>query len=1242
MPNETATPTWDETTDPTPSWDETAAVAEKSAKAARTYVGRGDFAVDAGAESVPLVSRYSPAEKAGMEADIKALESPLVSPGVVYPALRGTALGMTAGLSELAPRLTDVLFPKAHAEEVTTGLEKGAADIASSLTTPTNLALLAAGGPISKLGKMGTVLMSSAFEAQALRQAPEQWKQFQDAIANNDYGRATEVGTALLGGVTLPAAAVAIHGAAAPNASLAETLFPTEKPITAPEEVIPNAIKKGQVEQGGVVQHPNAEEGRPAAETSGSDRAEQGGEIPQEVTAQTPAAPAAQLLPGETQGDLISSTQPEDLKLVGEKGTDYSALQAEAEAKAQASEEARLKAEHEQGLLSDLHDYQAQGGNELLDAVEAGGGLPALSSVRSGELSGELRNLREEFSSQFGKLRRGGDYNKIFKSDAPDIDALTEHLRAQGFDVETPAQTLDLIKDRIRTGKPIYASEVRGTEMAAAGSPLERFGIEAQHPLPGFLKSLTDYFSNNTPSQIWNTIKGSIDTTLGKTFAKTTIANREAGEAGARWISAKIAAPHMAETFATQVLDGTGVDPIKFGAALTEDNLRSIRQAAEKEGRPEDAANVSTIIGVKNSPFKTEAEYKAFLADSATQTALARHKELWEQTVDPMYRKAQLLEPDEPLAGRGLETGARINLYNDPEATGKDVVTGTGKGNLTATFRRKSPFAIQAKGTGQSYNVNYLDQMSNTFGRQLEIASKNDFETKLVDSGNAVIGKPGENPTLPDGETAVGFPLKRSVIITAEDGKKVPVNQQIYVRKSLASEYRRGADVDLIKVPGAVKAFANAANQAALAGLTDASVHGLNLMTALFTRPSVAGSALTDSLLSAVGRADVPVTLTKVVTKAFQDNNAQLAELAQIGATRADYPTRNPLGKFIKKADETTRLVMDDAFKKMADSGLVENTETNRREFVNQVGQYNKRAQGDLRRLARDTGLGPFATAGTTFNTLGLRTAALSPGVPATSPMAAAALRANVLSKWVGGVVLAGTLNYLLTKDKGGGVSGREGVPFGSVDSGLNDKNGRPLSFSVFNLLGLGRAMRVTGARGLIESERKGLPLGTAFDASLRDVTNAAVSPFTGPIVRFGTEAASGYQPAVNVPRATHVAAPGDSQFNQNLKDALFDANPILKSMQLAREPGGTLADALRQQVPRLSLTPSQRPEFIEHYPEIVHKAQASAFIDDVVRRARNMNPEARTKFVNDSLDKLTDEDRAHAVKTLKYRKIEY
>lgn len=797
------------------------------------------------------------------------------------------------------------------------------------------------------------------------------------------------------------------------------------------------------------------------------------------------------------------------------------------------------------------------------------------------------------------------------------------------------------------------AAESHTQELAHEMSP-KALGII--HPLPGFLQNIADWFSNRpTTAQIGNRLKGEYQTAMGATMPKTTIADQASGEAGARLLASKISAPYLARTFSSSVLEGTGVDPVKFGAALTEDNLRSVKQGfidqakeATAKGEPDASAEakakadaVTTTVGGKGTPFANEADYQAFLKEPATGQAIEKHRALWQQVIDPMYKNAQSIDPTEVLPGRGQATGARVNLYaDDGTVKGPKVSTASPTNNLLNTLRKKSPFGTQAKGTGTAYNVDYHQMMENTFARQFEIANKNAFENKLVDAGHAVIDKPGEKIMMPDGEETTAFPLKRQRVVT-QDGKSFSQNQSIYIRKSLAGEYARANNLDRIPIPAAWKATANILNQSALAGLTDASVHVLNLGTALFTRPSVAGSLISDSLLSTFGRADVPVAIVKSIAKGFKDNQTQLGQLAEIGAMREGHTTANPLGKLIQWADKTTRLVLDDSFKKMADAGLVENTETNRREFVNQVGQYNKRAQSDLMRLARDTGIAPFATAGKTFNALGVRMMMADPGVKATSGMAATALRANVLSKWVGATALVGGLNYMLTKDKGGGVMGRPGVPIGNIDTGQTDHNGRPLSIPVFAALGLTRAMRVTGVRGVLEAKRRGLTSGDAMDQAGRDIVNSAISPFAGPIVRFASEAATGYQPAINVGRATAVAPPGKSQIKENVKQAALDANPIVRSVMLANQPGGSVADAVRQQIPRLSMQPSNPGEMMARYPEIVRKAQAAAYIDDTVGRARKMEMgPVRNQFIRSQLSKLDPEDQKQAIQTLRYRRI--
>lgn len=744
------------------------------------------------------------------------------------------------------------------------------------------------------------------------------------------------------------------------------------------------------------------------------------------------------------------------------------------------------------------------------------------------------------------------------------------------------------------------------------------------------------------PQALTRGIQGALGTWAGETFPKTTARERTLGEKGARWISSRIAAPFVADVFSQQV---AGADPDfdfrKFGAALSEDNLRSVKDNYLKAGEPAKAAKVATLIGKPNSPFPTEAEYQAYLADPATQQAVDRHKTLWQSGVEPMYRSAMMLDASHKLEPRGLQTGARVNLYaTDPNNPGKKPVVTVGSGNLQGTMRRKSVFGRQAKGTG-SYNVDYREMMENTFGSQLETANKNNFEQALVKTGNAVIDDPGEEPKLADGEDTVPFPLVRRQLIQTANGNKdvIPISKNIYVRASLAGEYQRASNVERWPAPAVLLKVAGLLNKSALAGLTDATVHLSNLATILMTRPI--GNPIVNGLAAIMGRADIPVVFTKVLIKAFQKNpavKAQLARLAEIGALRQDFPSRNPGHKLIQAMDQAVRLIMDDSFDQMVKLGLVEDTETARREFVNQVGQYNKRAQGDFMTLFRNT-VAPFATAGRNFNVLGIRTLLQNPGVSGKTIGATAALKANMLSKWLGFFIMTGMLNYLLTKNKGGGVLGRPGVKIGHIDTGTSDANGRPLTINALDLVGLGRGLRVTGIRGLLESYRNDLPGGVMVDSALRDIYNANISPFAGPIIHFGFGLANS-SPAVNVGTPFPIVPPGDSQLAGNFYNALKEANPLVASFFDMKKPGATKFDWLRRQLPRFMMNPSNPPDMMANYPEIVHKAQLNAYVEDVIHRARKMEPETRQKYLDDVLTGLPDADKIHANKEFRYRKV--
>jgi hypothetical protein len=158
--------------------------------------GRGEFAADAGGSSVPLVSRYSPAEKQEMEKDIKFLNTPLLPKEALPPFWYGIAaekMGM--------PR--------------TAGFLKGEAEAGSQITTPNNVTLavptMGAGSVFpAVVTKVGEVGLAAYFEAQALKQFPGQWKQFQSTTDPEEKWR---LGTQMAAGIGLPLSVV-YHAAA--------------------------------------------------------------------------------------------------------------------------------------------------------------------------------------------------------------------------------------------------------------------------------------------------------------------------------------------------------------------------------------------------------------------------------------------------------------------------------------------------------------------------------------------------------------------------------------------------------------------------------------------------------------------------------------------------------------------------------------------------------------------------------------------------------------------------------------------------------------------------------------------------------------------------------------------------------------------------------------------------------------------------------------------------------------------
>jgi hypothetical protein len=136
------------------------------------------------------------------------------------------------------------------------------------------------------------------------------------------------------------------------------------------------------------------------------------------------------------------------------------------------------------GQDADYRESMADAGaEELLAAVIDLGGLPApKSGAKRGVWSGELKALFEEAKGagkgKGGDNQKGVFINKLFRRDGMDLDEMAMALKAKGFRVETEADLIELLGNRLRSGREIFGMATQSMEDV----PLEMRGARPQTP----------------------------------------------------------------------------------------------------------------------------------------------------------------------------------------------------------------------------------------------------------------------------------------------------------------------------------------------------------------------------------------------------------------------------------------------------------------------------------------------------------------------------------------------------------------------------------------------------------------------------------------------------------------------------------------------------------------------------------------------------------------------------------------
>jgi len=363
-----------------------------------------------------------------------------------------------------------------------------------------------------------------------------------------------------------------------------------------------------------------------------------------------------------------------------------------------------------------------------------------------------------------------------------------------------------------------------------------------------------------------------------------------------------------------------------------------------------------------------------------------------------------------------------------------------------------------------------------------------------------------------------------------------PGETSLYVHPDMYSEVRDALKVDRsFRIPYFTPAM-GVFTRLNLLGLAEATQHTLNQATSMF--------------LPGVSPQDAPYYFHKIAAGDIEIQR-RLMELARMSAMKGrglesmgNEPgilwggKTDPTGfasRWLDTVGMAQRLMVEDAFDKMQAKGLIEGTETNKRDFINQaLGQYNKTAQNMIVRLLRDSGIGPFATAVTQFNLNALkRLGGFDPGVKATSWQNALWLRANMGARILGLLATIPVWNLL----RWGRADGDDDVPFLALKYGDDQETGESKYIDwIGKLTGIPRGLRMTGIMAYIEGTRRGDSSDKIINRAIGDVASSVAQPAAGPAPEFGYTAITGkkiggYQVAEQATKK--------NQENQNLNNFL-------------------------------------------------------------------------------------------------------
>lgn len=549
---------------------------------------------------------------------------------------------------------------------------------------------------------------------------------------------------------------------------------------------------------------------------------------------------------------------------------------------------------------------------------------------------------------------------------------------------------------------------------------------------------------------------------------------------------------------------------------------------AKATAAKEAADEVGTMVGSK---FADEKDFQNWLKGDEYKA----FREWWDKSglhdkFEELYRKSQGMDPDAEIQSRNQLPRGVFQMKAVREGESLDdvnrVMGGTRKGNLLNARMNKLGAAQGFTGSAAAYDTNPFRVIEFTFAGRMRNAAmaemyRSDLKAKTPD------GKPVAYAKLPGSDLFEGYKIMTTKNLPPDIKSGYPAGTEINLAYhpeaygetlralELSSMDHLLGDFSGNKIGRFVKKLFALPTAINLVGIAEGTSHCIAQASIALARGGIR------SLPDMVRNIHQSMMRSPEAVKELMEGSAhgwtkgQHAEwsLDESGFIGGKYdPTKYiaraqqaTIGKFMDRFDDAMRLTMSHAFDRIAEAypGVIK-SEQNKRDFINQLGNYQRTTQHWGVALFRDLGIGPFATAATNNVAQSVRTLALGRGLRTSDYATQVKLRAELGLQVAGVLGATALINYLVHKR----VDGDDNTPLGGLK--LPGNNGYVDMAALANLR---RGSKTIGLQSLIEGNRyggKGAESGTIGSNWEEEALQTVVHPAAGPGVNFARSAAVG------------------------------------------------------------------------------------------------------------------------------------